>query len=146
MTPTGMLSRSRPRRSIQAFDMLTARYRVVPAYKVYAIWWGRAISPQPRRAIVLKATVILMVLVVSTSIHAQPTSAWSQPGAYQAPRSTWNDSYQPPKSQWSSPKTYRAPKSAWSTNGSRQPAKRQAPQSWWTDPGHQDPPTSAWDR
>ena len=34
----------------------------------------------------LKATVILIVLIVSTSIHAQPTSAWSQPGAYQAPR------------------------------------------------------------
>src|SRR6266478_5226101 len=93
---------------IQAFEMLTARYRVVPAYKVYAIWQGRAISPQPRRAIVLKATVILIVLIASTSIHAQPTSAWS-------------------------------------TNGSRQPAKRQAPQSWWTDPGHQDPPASAWD-
>ena len=75
----------------------------------------------------LKATVILIVLIASTSIHAQPTSAWSQPGAYQAPQSTWNDGYQPPKSQWSSPKTYRAPKSSWSTNGSRQPAKRQAP-------------------
>ena len=83
----------------------------------------------------LKATVILIVLIVSTSIHAQPTSAWSQPGAYQVPQSTWNDDYQPPKSQWSSPKTYRASKSTWSTNGSRQPAKRQAPQSWWTDPG-----------
>ena len=90
----------------------------------------------------LKAIVILIVLIVSTSIHAQPTSAWSQPGAYKAPQSTWNDGYQPPKSQWSSPKTYRAPKSTWSTNGSRQPAKRKAPQSWWTDPGHQDPPTS----
>ena len=120
---------------IQAFEMLTARYGVVPAYKVYAIWRGRAISPQLRRAILLKATVILIVLIVSTSIHAQPTSAWSQPGAYQAPQSTWNDGYQPPKSQWSSPKTYRAPKSTWSTNGSRQPAKRQVPQSWWTDPG-----------
>ena len=30
------------REIIQAFDMLTARYRVVPAYKVYAIWRGRA--------------------------------------------------------------------------------------------------------
>ena len=25
---------------IQAFEMLTTRYRVVPAYKVYAIWQG----------------------------------------------------------------------------------------------------------
>jgi hypothetical protein len=35
--------------------MLTARYRVVPAYKVYSIWRGRAIS---EGAIVLKAIVI----------------------------------------------------------------------------------------
>ena len=27
----------------------------------------------------LKATVILILLNVSTSVHAQPTSAWSQP-------------------------------------------------------------------
>jgi hypothetical protein len=87
------------REIIQAFEMLTVRYRVVPAYKVYAIWRGRAICPQPWRASVLKATVILIVLIESTSIYAQPTSAWSQPGAYQAPQSTWNDDYQPPKRQ-----------------------------------------------
>ena len=63
----------------------------------------------------LKAIVILIGLIVSTSIHVQPTSAWSQPGAYQAPQSTWNDDYYPPKSQWSSPKIYRALKSTWST-------------------------------
>jgi hypothetical protein len=93
---------------------------------------------------VLKAIVILIALVVSTSIHAQPTSAWSQPGAYRAPQSGWNDDYQPPKSQWSRPNAYRVPKSTWSTNGSRQPQKGQAPQSWWSDPRHQNPPTSAW--
>jgi hypothetical protein len=43
----------------------------------------------------LKATVSLIVLIVSTSIHAQPTSAWSQPGAYQVPQSTWNDDREP---------------------------------------------------
>ena len=92
----------------------------------------------------LKAIAILIALVVSTSIHAQPTSAWSQPGTYQAPQSTWNDDYQPPKSQWSSPNAYRAPKSAWSTNGSRHPPKRQAPDSWWSDPKHQNQPKSSW--
>ena len=55
------------REIIQAFELLTARYQVAPAYKVYAIWQSRAISPQPRRAIVLKAIVILIVLIVSTS-------------------------------------------------------------------------------
>jgi hypothetical protein len=49
---------------------------------------------------VLKAMVVLIALVASTSVHAQPTSAWSQPGTYQAPQSTWNeDNYRPPKSQ-----------------------------------------------
>jgi hypothetical protein len=72
---------------------------------------------------VLKAIVILIALVVNTSIQAQPTSAWSLPGAYQAPQSAWNDDYQRPKSQWSRPNAYRAPKSTWSTNGSRQPPR-----------------------
>ena len=112
----------------------------------------------------LKAIVIVIALVASTSTHAQPTSAWSQPGAYQAPQSAWNDHYQPPKSQWSSPKAYRAPKSGW--NNDYQPPKsqwsspelsstqerletgslrrEQAPDSWWSDPGHQNPPKSSW--
>jgi hypothetical protein len=68
--------------------------------------------------VLLKAIVILIALVASTPIHAQPTSAWSQPGAYQAPQSAWNDHYQPPKNQWSSP-NYQALKRGWSTNGSR---------------------------
>ena len=56
---------------------------------------GSSDLPATEEGIVLKATVILIVLTVSTSIHAQPTSAWNQPGAYQAPQSTWNDGYQP---------------------------------------------------
>jgi hypothetical protein len=44
--------------------------------------------PATEEGIVLKATVILIVLIASTSSHAQPTSAWSQPGAYQAPQSS----------------------------------------------------------
>jgi hypothetical protein len=59
----------------------------------------------------VNASLIMIALVVSTSIQAQPSSAWSQPGAYQA------DNYQRPKSQWSRPNAYRAPKSTWSTNG-----------------------------
>ena len=47
-----------------------------------------ASTPQPREAIVLKAIVILIVLIVSTSIHAQ------------APKSAWEGVYQPPKSAW----------------------------------------------
>jgi hypothetical protein len=75
---------------------------------------------------VLKAIVILIGLIVSTSIHAQPTSAWSQPGAYQAPQSAWNDGYQPPKSQWSSPKPTerRRALGAQTVRGSRQRDKR----------------------
>jgi hypothetical protein len=71
---------------------------------------------------VLKAIVIAIALVASTSIHAQPTSA-CQPGAYQAPQSAWNDHYQPPKSQWSSPKAYRAPKSGWNNDYQRIPPR-----------------------
>jgi len=97
--------------------------------------------PQLEEAIMLKPTMILIVLVVSTSVHAQPTSAWSQPGAYQPPPTTWNNGYQPPTSQWSNPGAYQAPKSAWS--GSR-PPRKQAPQSWWSDPNHQNPPKSSW--
>ena len=93
-------------------------------------------------AIMLKAIVVLIALFVSTAIHAQPTSAWSQRNAYQPPKSAWKDSYQPPKSQWNSPKDYQSPKSAWS--GSPQPPKRQVPESWWSDPNHQNTPTSSW--
>jgi hypothetical protein len=92
-------------------------------------------DPATEEAIVLKAIVILIALVVSTSIHAQPTSAWSQPGAYQAPQSAWNDRYLPPKSQWSS-KAYRAPKSGW-RNG------YQPPKSQWNSPSYQAP-KSGW--
>jgi hypothetical protein len=76
----------------------------------------------------LKAVVFLIALIVSTSIHAQPpTSAWSEPDAYQPPKSTWDGIYQPPQSWWRSSNAYQAPKSAWSdTQRSRQP-----PKSWW---------------
>ena len=84
----------------------------------------------------LKAIVIVIALVASTSTHAQPTSAWSQPGAYQAPQSAWNDHYQPPKSQWSRPKAYRMPKSGW--NNDYQP-----PKSQWSSPSYQAP-KSGW--
>ena len=40
----------------------------------------------------LKAIVVLIALFVSTAIHAQPTSAWSQRNAYQPPKSAWKDS------------------------------------------------------
>ena len=141
LIPTGMLSQPTTE-IIHAFDMLTARYRVVPAYKLYA--YGGVAATEEGNCAESDRDFDCAYRIHFNSRSAE--SAWSQPGAYQAPQSRWNDGYQPPKSQWSSPKTYRAPKSAWSTNGSRQPAKRQAPQSWWTDPGHQDPPTSAWDR
>jgi hypothetical protein len=62
-------------------------------------------------AIMLKAIVILIALVASTSIHAQPTSAWSEPNVYQPPTSAWEGVYQPPTSAWNG--VYRAPTSAW---------------------------------
>ena len=34
------------REIIQAFELLTARYQVAPAYKAYAIWQSRAISEE----------------------------------------------------------------------------------------------------
>ena len=73
----------------------------------------------------LKTTAFLIVLIASTSAHAQqtPTSAWNGPNAYKP---------QPPKSQWNSPNAYRAPKSAW--NGSQQPPKRQGTEDWWSRP------------
>ena len=90
----------------------------------------------------VKAIVLLAALVASTSIHAQPTSAWSN-NSYQAPKSTMQDTYKPPKSRWSEPNAYQAPKS---TSGEipRRPSKRQAPDSWWSDPAHQNPPKSSW--
>src|SRR5258707_8208032 len=94
---------------------------------------GRAIFLE---AIVLKAIVISIVLIVSTSIHAQaPKSAWE--GVYQPPTSAWEDSYQPPKSQWRRPNTYQPPTSAW--NGAYQP-----PTSAWRSPNAYQPPKSAW--
>jgi hypothetical protein len=96
-----------------------------------------ASTPQPREAIVLKAIVILIVLIVSTSIHAQaPKSAWE--GVYQPPKSAWEGGgYQPPKSQWRRPNTYQPPTSAW--NGGYQP-----PTSAWRSPNAYQPPKSAW--
>jgi hypothetical protein len=90
---------------------------------------------------VLKATVFLIALLASTSIHAEQLSisTWSEPNAYQPPKSTWKN-YQPPKSTWNS-NVYQAPKSSW--NGSP-PPKRQVPESWWSDPNHQNPPKSSW--
>ena len=73
----------------------------------------------------LKTTVFLIVLIASTSAHAQqtPTSAWNGPNAYKPSNSTSTDSYKPPN---------RARKSAW--NGSQQPPKTQGPADWWSRP------------
>ena len=64
-------------------------------------------------------------LHLSYPLHARPTSAWSQPGA-------WNDDCQRPKSQLSErlPSAERHLEHEWFA----QPAKGQAPQSWWSDP------------
>jgi hypothetical protein len=109
-----------------------AQFAVVRCIQRYAS------TPQPREAIVLlKAIVILIVLIVSTSIQAQaPKSAWE--GVYQPPKSGWEGGgYQPPKSQWRRPNTYQPPTSAW--NGVYQP-----PTSAWRSPNAYQPPKSAW--
>jgi len=103
----------------------------------YAAFNGIASTLQPREATVLKAIVILIVLIVSTSIHAQaPKSAWE--GVYQPPKSAWEGGgYQPPKSQWRRSNTYQPPTSAW--DGVYQPTT-----SAWRSPNAYQPPKSAW--